>query len=225
MPQPFSNLRISRKTSLSCSAKSLKLVFILTLCYLFAWLGFSLFNVLFLCHHQAGDTNPPICFFSSPVNLTYDVFDGKGESTPLVFLHGLFGSKSNFHSIAKSLVQRTGRKVMQGWRHYTGLCCYIKNKITLDFDFIFPKVIKESRHGNMHSSSMMPVSWCNCSAVCSFVINADGWPWFISKKLNTSLHNRTFVCAAGRLCWVQNRIQHTVFFFCSVASFLPFHTP
>ncbi|MEQ2167893.1 hypothetical protein GOODEAATRI_008766, partial [Goodea atripinnis] len=45
-----------------------------------------------------------------PVNLTYDVFDGKGESTPLVFLHGLFGSKSNFHSIAKSLVQRTGRK-------------------------------------------------------------------------------------------------------------------
>lgn len=49
---------------------------------------------------------------SSPVSLTYDVFDGKGESTPLVFLHGLFGSKSNFHSIAKSLVQRTGRKVL-----------------------------------------------------------------------------------------------------------------
>ncbi|XP_061608092.1 protein ABHD11 isoform X2 [Phyllopteryx taeniolatus] len=48
---------------------------------------------------------------TSLVNLTYDVFDGKGESsTPLVFLHGLFGSKSNFHSIAKSLVQRTGRK-------------------------------------------------------------------------------------------------------------------
>lgn len=47
----------------------------------------------------------------NPVNVTYDVFDGKGESTPLVFLHGLFGSKSNFHSIAKSLVQRTGRKV------------------------------------------------------------------------------------------------------------------
>ena len=52
-------------------------------------------------------------FSFSAVNLTYDVFDGKGESTPLVFLHGLFGSKSNFHSIAKSLVQRTGRKVMQ----------------------------------------------------------------------------------------------------------------
>ncbi|XP_061105844.1 protein ABHD11 isoform X2 [Conger conger] len=49
---------------------------------------------------------------SSPVNLTYDVFDGKGTDSPLVFLHGLFGSKSNFHSIAKSLVQRTGRKVL-----------------------------------------------------------------------------------------------------------------
>lgn len=49
---------------------------------------------------------------SQPVNLSYDVFDGKGDSTPLVFLHGLFGSKSNFHSIAKSLVQRTGRKVL-----------------------------------------------------------------------------------------------------------------
>lgn len=49
---------------------------------------------------------------ASPVNLTYDVFDGKNDATPLVFLHGLFGSKSNFHSIAKSLVQRTGRKVL-----------------------------------------------------------------------------------------------------------------
>ncbi|XP_077597375.1 sn-1-specific diacylglycerol lipase ABHD11-like [Stigmatopora nigra] len=50
---------------------------------------------------------------SSTVNLTYDVFDGKSDSsTPLVFLHGLFGSKSNFQSIAKSLVQRTGRKVL-----------------------------------------------------------------------------------------------------------------
>lgn len=48
----------------------------------------------------------------SPVNLSYDVFDGKNDGPPLVFLHGLFGSKSNFHSIAKSLVQRTGRKVL-----------------------------------------------------------------------------------------------------------------
>ncbi|XP_072301941.1 sn-1-specific diacylglycerol lipase ABHD11 [Eucyclogobius newberryi] len=49
---------------------------------------------------------------ASGVNLSYDVFDGKNDGTPLVFLHGLFGSKSNFHSIAKSLVQRTGRKVL-----------------------------------------------------------------------------------------------------------------
>ncbi|KAI1903223.1 hypothetical protein AGOR_G00025010 [Albula goreensis] len=53
---------------------------------------------------------------ASPVNLTYDVFDGKGTGTPLVFLHGLFGSKSNFHSIAKSLVQRTGRKLGADYR-------------------------------------------------------------------------------------------------------------
>ncbi|XP_006641090.1 sn-1-specific diacylglycerol lipase ABHD11 [Lepisosteus oculatus] len=49
---------------------------------------------------------------ASPVSLSYDVFDGKGTDAPLVFLHGLFGSKTNFHSIAKSLVQRTGRKVL-----------------------------------------------------------------------------------------------------------------
>ncbi|KAK6473363.1 protein ABHD11 [Huso huso] len=46
------------------------------------------------------------------VPLSYDVFDGTGTETPLVFLHGLFGSKSNFQSIAKALVQRTGRKVL-----------------------------------------------------------------------------------------------------------------
>ncbi|XP_054610437.1 protein ABHD11 [Dunckerocampus dactyliophorus] len=64
------------------------------------------------CRVLAGQKNVRAASSSSPVNLTYDVFDGKGDSTPLVFLHGLFGSKSNFHSIAKSLVQRTGRKVL-----------------------------------------------------------------------------------------------------------------
>nr|XP_057944078.1 protein ABHD11 [Doryrhamphus excisus] len=64
------------------------------------------------CRILAGQKNVRAASSSSPVNLTYDVFDGKGDSTPLVFLHGLFGSKSNFHSIAKSLVQRTGRKVL-----------------------------------------------------------------------------------------------------------------
>lgn len=69
----------------------------------------------------------------SPVNLTYDVFDGKGDSTPLVFLHGLFGSKSNFHSIAKSLVQRTGRKLgadsrrSQPWQKPTQSCLDLRS--------------------------------------------------------------------------------------------------
>ncbi|CAJ1063769.1 protein ABHD11 [Xyrichtys novacula] len=69
---------------------------------------------LFSGHQDACGVSPTIRALSSSssVSLTYDVFDGKGESTPLVFLHGLFGSKSNFHSIAKSLVQRTGRKVL-----------------------------------------------------------------------------------------------------------------
>ncbi|XP_061755172.1 protein ABHD11 isoform X2 [Nerophis ophidion] len=64
------------------------------------------------CCVLAGQKSVCAASTSSPVNLTYDVFDGKVDSTPLVFLHGLFGSKSNFHSIAKSLVQRTGRKVL-----------------------------------------------------------------------------------------------------------------
>lgn len=77
----------------------------------------------------------------SPVSLTYDVFDGKGESTPLVFLHGLFGSKSNFHSIAKSLVQRTGRKVLQWWR--PARPCFLK---TLAFTFSSNSLISTRAH-------------------------------------------------------------------------------
>uniref|UniRef100_UPI00398EE32E sn-1-specific diacylglycerol lipase ABHD11 isoform X1 n=1 Tax=Pristiophorus japonicus TaxID=55135 RepID=UPI00398EE32E len=46
------------------------------------------------------------------VDLAYDLMDGKNTETPLVFLHGLFGSKSNFYSIGKALVQRTGRMVL-----------------------------------------------------------------------------------------------------------------
>nr|XP_033778057.1 protein ABHD11 isoform X1 [Geotrypetes seraphini] len=49
---------------------------------------------------------------SSAMILSYDLFDGTVPDTPLVFLHGLFGSKSNFQSIAKVLVQKTGRKVL-----------------------------------------------------------------------------------------------------------------
>ncbi|XP_071994145.1 sn-1-specific diacylglycerol lipase ABHD11 isoform X1 [Engystomops pustulosus] len=46
------------------------------------------------------------------VTLSYDLFDGKAPGPPLVLLHGLFGSKSNFQSIAKALVRRIGRKVL-----------------------------------------------------------------------------------------------------------------
>ncbi|KAM4700133.1 sn-1-specific diacylglycerol lipase ABHD11 [Discoglossus pictus] len=46
------------------------------------------------------------------VTLSYDVFDGTTPGPPLVLLHGLFGSKSNFQSIARALVRKTGRKVL-----------------------------------------------------------------------------------------------------------------
>ncbi|XP_063154941.1 sn-1-specific diacylglycerol lipase ABHD11 isoform X1 [Candoia aspera] len=47
-----------------------------------------------------------------PVPLSYAIFDGPSPDPPLVFLHGLFGSKSNFSSLAKKLVLQTGRKVL-----------------------------------------------------------------------------------------------------------------
>ncbi|XP_044312120.1 protein ABHD11 isoform X2 [Varanus komodoensis] len=47
-----------------------------------------------------------------PVPLSYSVYDGPSPQPPLVFLHGLFGSKSNFSSLAKKLVLQTGRKVL-----------------------------------------------------------------------------------------------------------------
>ncbi|XP_073421884.1 sn-1-specific diacylglycerol lipase ABHD11 isoform X1 [Dendrobates tinctorius] len=46
------------------------------------------------------------------VTLSYDMYEGKAPGPPLVLLHGLFGSKSNFQSIARALVRRTGRKVL-----------------------------------------------------------------------------------------------------------------
>ncbi|XP_075710214.1 sn-1-specific diacylglycerol lipase ABHD11 isoform X1 [Rhinoderma darwinii] len=46
------------------------------------------------------------------VTLSYDLYDGKAPGPPLVLLHGLFGSKSNFQSIARALVRRIGRKVL-----------------------------------------------------------------------------------------------------------------
>uniref|UniRef100_A0A6I8SEX2 sn-1-specific diacylglycerol lipase ABHD11 n=1 Tax=Xenopus tropicalis TaxID=8364 RepID=A0A6I8SEX2_XENTR len=46
------------------------------------------------------------------VDLSYDLYDGSAPGPPLVLLHGLFGSKSNFQSIARALVRKTGRKVL-----------------------------------------------------------------------------------------------------------------
>lgn len=46
------------------------------------------------------------------VPLSYTLLDGETSLPALVFLHGLFGCKNNFNSIAKSLAQRTGRRVL-----------------------------------------------------------------------------------------------------------------
>ncbi|XP_004705686.3 protein ABHD11 isoform X2 [Echinops telfairi] len=47
-----------------------------------------------------------------PLPLSYSLVDGEGSRPALVFLHGLFGCRNNFNSIAKTLAQRTGRKVL-----------------------------------------------------------------------------------------------------------------
>uniref|UniRef100_A0A7N5KS14 sn-1-specific diacylglycerol lipase ABHD11 n=1 Tax=Ailuropoda melanoleuca TaxID=9646 RepID=A0A7N5KS14_AILME len=46
------------------------------------------------------------------VLLSYKLLDGEATRPALVFLHGLFGSKTNFNSIAKALAQQTGRRVL-----------------------------------------------------------------------------------------------------------------
>ncbi|XP_052609920.1 protein ABHD11 [Peromyscus californicus insignis] len=47
-----------------------------------------------------------------PLPLSYNLLDGETTLPAIVFLHGLFGSKTNFNSIAKAMVQRTGRRVL-----------------------------------------------------------------------------------------------------------------
>ncbi|XP_051017296.1 protein ABHD11 [Acomys russatus] len=47
-----------------------------------------------------------------PLPLSYTLLDGETTLPAIVFLHGLFGSKTNFNSIAKAMVQRTGRRVL-----------------------------------------------------------------------------------------------------------------
>nr|XP_058141917.1 protein ABHD11 isoform X1 [Dasypus novemcinctus] len=47
-----------------------------------------------------------------PLRLSYTLLDGEPARPALVFLHGLFGCKTNFNSIAKALAQQTGRRVL-----------------------------------------------------------------------------------------------------------------
>ncbi|XP_006773478.1 PREDICTED: alpha/beta hydrolase domain-containing protein 11, partial [Myotis davidii] len=46
------------------------------------------------------------------VPLSYTLLDGEAALPALVFLHGLFGCKTNFNSIAKALARQTGRRVL-----------------------------------------------------------------------------------------------------------------
>ncbi|XP_070268882.1 sn-1-specific diacylglycerol lipase ABHD11 [Myotis yumanensis] len=46
------------------------------------------------------------------VPLSYTLLDGEAARPALVFLHGLFGCKTNFKSIAKALARQTGRRVL-----------------------------------------------------------------------------------------------------------------
>ncbi|VTJ56559.1 Hypothetical predicted protein [Marmota monax] len=47
-----------------------------------------------------------------PLPLSYRLLDGETTLPAIVLLHGLFGSKTNFNSIAKALAQQTGRRVL-----------------------------------------------------------------------------------------------------------------
>ncbi|XP_047389250.1 protein ABHD11 isoform X1 [Sciurus carolinensis] len=47
-----------------------------------------------------------------PLPLSYRLLDGDATLPAIVFLHGLFGSKTNFNSIAKALAQQTSRRVL-----------------------------------------------------------------------------------------------------------------
>ncbi|XP_040116962.1 protein ABHD11 isoform X3 [Oryx dammah] len=63
-----------------------------------------------LASPSGSDLSPTLDPPARPVPLSYKFLDGEAASPPLVFLHGLFGSKTNFNSIAKALAQQTGRR-------------------------------------------------------------------------------------------------------------------
>ncbi|XP_061460868.1 protein ABHD11 isoform X2 [Rhineura floridana] len=78
-------------------------------------------EILSMLSHKKPVRKPVPCICNSkyaafilrmPVPVSYSVFDGPSPELPLVFLHGLFGSKANFTTLAKKLVLQTGRKVL-----------------------------------------------------------------------------------------------------------------
>ncbi|XP_074184527.1 sn-1-specific diacylglycerol lipase ABHD11 isoform X2 [Rhinolophus sinicus] len=62
--------------------------------------------------HVAPSSSGPGGAEPRPVPLSYKLLDGEAALPALVFLHGLFGCKTNFNSIAKALAQQTGRRVL-----------------------------------------------------------------------------------------------------------------
>lgn len=64
-----------------------------------------------LASPAGSDTSPTLVPPARPVRLSYKLLDGEAASPALVFLHGLFGSKTNFNFVAKTLAQQTGRRV------------------------------------------------------------------------------------------------------------------
>uniref|UniRef100_A0A8C0GYS9 sn-1-specific diacylglycerol lipase ABHD11 n=1 Tax=Chelonoidis abingdonii TaxID=106734 RepID=A0A8C0GYS9_CHEAB len=63
-------------------------------------------------HGGRGGAPSSVPMFCRSLPLSYIVIDGPAPQPPLVFLHGLLGSKGNFRAIARALVQRSGRKVL-----------------------------------------------------------------------------------------------------------------
>lgn len=60
---------------------------------------------------SAGSDPDPDPSPARPLPLSYSLLDGEAALPAVIFLHGLFGCKTNFSSIAKAFSQQTGRRV------------------------------------------------------------------------------------------------------------------
>lgn len=60
---------------------------------------------------SAGSDPNPDPSPARPLPLSYSLLDGEAALPAVIFLHGLFGCKTNFNSIAKAFAQQTGRRV------------------------------------------------------------------------------------------------------------------